>query len=92
MATTPAAARRLGQAPNMREDWDAIKYAVMLDLNCQKFMNPRLQTMLMQSGSAYLEETNHWGDTYWGVCNGVGQNNLGKILMEIRKACQSTMD
>jgi ribA/ribD-fused uncharacterized protein len=92
MASTPAAARRLGQSPGKRENWDAIKYAVMLDLNCQKYMNPRLQTMLLQSGNAYLEETNHWGDVYWGVCNGVGQNNLGKILMKIRDACRVTLD
>lgn len=29
-------------------------------------------------------EVNNWGDTYWGVCNGIGDNHLGKILMKIR--------
>lgn len=28
---------------------------------------------------------NYWKDTYWGVCNGVGENHLGKLLMKIRE-------
>ncbi len=31
-----------------------------------------------------LIEGNHWNDTFWGICNGNGENNLGKILMKIR--------
>ena len=33
----------------------------------------------------YIEETNHWGDVFWGVCDGVGESNLGKVLMGIRE-------
>lgn len=33
----------------------------------------------------YLEETNGWGDMYWGVYHGQGQNKLGMFHMEIRK-------
>jgi predicted NAD-dependent protein-ADP-ribosyltransferase YbiA (DUF1768 family) len=29
-------------------------------------------------------EGNSWGDTYWGVCKGKGQNKLGHILMQVR--------
>jgi hypothetical protein len=32
----------------------------------------------------YLEETNIWKDTFCGVYNGVGENNLGKIIMKTR--------
>jgi predicted NAD-dependent protein-ADP-ribosyltransferase YbiA (DUF1768 family) len=33
----------------------------------------------------YLEETNHWGDVFWGVDKDKGgKNNLGIILMHIR--------
>jgi predicted NAD-dependent protein-ADP-ribosyltransferase YbiA (DUF1768 family) len=33
-----------------------------------------------------LEERNAWGDTDWGTdINGVGENNLGKILMKVRE-------
>lgn len=28
--------------------------------------------------------SNTWGDKVWGVCNGEGENRLGKILMRIR--------
>jgi ribA/ribD-fused uncharacterized protein len=80
----PREARRLGQSSGCKPDWDNLKYDVMWDLCAQKFSYPKLQAMLLESGDAYLEETNTWGDIYWGVCNGVGQNNLGKILMEIR--------
>jgi len=31
---------------------------------------------------------NHWGDRYWGVCDGKGENNLGKIQMGIRRFWQ----
>lgn len=29
-------------------------------------------------------EGNTWGDKVWGVCDGIGENNLGKTLMRIR--------
>lgn len=38
----------------------------------------------MLTGDAELIEGNNWGDTFWGVCNGRGENMLGKLLMEIR--------
>jgi ribA/ribD-fused uncharacterized protein len=68
------------------EDWDKRKYEVMYKLVAQKFSfkNPELLQKLLDTKDAYIEETNYWKDTYWGVCNGVGENNLGKIIMEVR--------
>jgi ribA/ribD-fused uncharacterized protein len=80
----PSHARRHGQAKGCREDWEQVKYDIMYDLNAQKYAKPELGRLLLATGDAYLEETNWWGDVYWGVCKGVGQNNLGKILMTIR--------
>lgn len=80
----PKFAKRLGRKVTMRRDWDAIKYSIMLDLNRQKYLHPHLAKKLLATVNAYLEETNTWGDTYWGVCNEEGENNLGKILMQIR--------
>ena len=40
---------------------------------------------LLDTGDTELIEGNNWHDTFWGVCKGKGQNNLGKILMEVRK-------
>jgi hypothetical protein len=46
--------------------------------------NKNLRKMLVDTGDAYLEETNYWHDTFWGVYNGIGENNLGKLLMVVR--------
>ncbi len=50
----------------------------------QKFSHPGLLALLLATGDMELVEDNDWDDTYWGVCNGVGENNLGKLLMKIR--------
>jgi N-glycosidase YbiA len=39
---------------------------------------------LLDTGDAELVEVNHWRDFWWGVCNGVGANHLGRLLMTIR--------
>lgn len=41
--------------------------------------------MLKATGEQQIIEGNTWGDTYWGTCNDVGHNHLGKILMKIRE-------
>lgn len=40
---------------------------------------------LIDTGDAYIEEDNKHHDTFWGVCDGEGENQLGKLIMEIRK-------
>ena len=80
----PGEARRLGQQVVLRPDWGLVQLPIMVDLNLQKYADVKLGTMLLESEEAYLEETNHWGDVYWGVCNGIGENKLGKLLMDIR--------
>lgn len=78
-------AKREGRKVTMRADWDEVKLTVMKEILLDKFMrNEDLRDKLVATGDKYLEETNWWGDTYWGVCKSVGQNMLGKILMEIR--------
>ncbi len=72
------------RANEVRADFDEIKIGVMTEINRQKFSHPRLKQMLQETGNAILEEGNTWGDTFWGICDGVGENNLGKILMQIR--------
>jgi predicted NAD-dependent protein-ADP-ribosyltransferase YbiA (DUF1768 family) len=37
------------------------------------------------TGDRKLVEGNYWHDTFWGVCNGVGENYLGEILMHVRQ-------
>ena len=46
--------------------------------------NKDFADQLVSTGDRYLEETNTWYDTTWGVCDGTGLNWLGKILMQVR--------
>lgn len=72
------------------EEWDRIKTDIMKGLLYQKFnrdINPEMYKFLMETvGDRYIEETNWWNDTFWGVCNGKGQNVLGYTIMEIYKS------
>lgn len=78
-------AKRLGRKVALRKDWEEIKLLVMRSLLEQKFTkNSTLGLLLQNTGPQELIEGNNWGDTFWGVCRGVGENHLGKILMEIR--------
>lgn len=81
---TPGKAKRLGRRLPLREDWEQVKFQIMMDLVKQKFNDPGLAKMLLSTGDQYLAEGNTWGDTYWGVCDGVGKNCLGFILMRVR--------
>ena len=62
------------------------KLSVMEELLFIKFggKEPFLTRSLMATGEAELIEGNTWDDTFWGVCNGEGENNLGKLLMKVR--------
>jgi ribA/ribD-fused uncharacterized protein len=71
----------------IRPDWsDSMRLEVMEKLLVQKFdgRDSELQRKLIDTGNAELIEGNHWGDTFFGVCDGVGENHLGKILMKVR--------
>lgn len=83
-AETPGQAKRLGARCKMRENWDHIKIGVMREVIAQKFEDPDLRDFLLSTGEARLIEGNTWGDKFWGVCGGVGLNNLGLLLMERR--------
>lgn len=57
----------------------------MADIVTAKFeQNPELAARLIATAPAELIEGNSWGDTYWGVCGGQGENRLGLILMAVR--------
>ena len=51
---------------------------------CKFEQNQDCLERLLKTRDTELVEGNTWGDIYWGVCNGVGENHLGKILMRIR--------
>jgi ribA/ribD-fused uncharacterized protein len=82
---TPGQAKRLGKQLPLRPEWDKIKFQIMLDLLREKFSDRELRVRLLDTGDRELIEKNAWGDSCWGVCNDVGENNLGKLLMLVRK-------
>ena len=74
-----------GREITMRADWDDIRVNVMRQLLEQKFaLGSQCAHMLCLTEDHHIEETNTWGDTFWGVCRGEGLNVLGEMLMEIR--------
>lgn len=86
----PSQSKKAGRALQLRDDWEEVKYEIMYDIVLQKFVqNEWIQQKLLATDDAELIEGNWWGDTYWGVCKGVGENNLGKILMDVREYLRS---
>lgn len=81
---TPGETKKAGRRLQLRDNWDSIKNGIMLDIVRIKFQDPKLQLKLLATGNAELIEGNTWGDCWFGVCNGVGENHLGKILMKVR--------
>lgn len=84
-------AKRLGQQVVLREDWDDIKVAEMRRIIDAKFSNSELAMMLAAIGGEIVED-NHWNDTFWGRCDGIGENWLGRILMDKRAEILDDMD
>lgn len=82
---TPRQAKRNGQKVNLRPDWEDVKVPIMYELLLLKFTtHPELASKLLATYPAILIEGNHWHDTFWGICDGVGLNMLGKLLMKVR--------
>ena len=78
-------AKKAGRRVNLRPDWEAVKLDIMYQCVTDKFTrNADLKEKLLATGDAELIEGNTWNDTFWGVCNGKGENHLGKILMHVR--------
>jgi ribA/ribD-fused uncharacterized protein len=86
---TPVAAKDFLEKNGIKpEKWNITKkLAVMEELLKIKFggMDPLLTRALLDTDNAELIEGNTWNDTFWGVCNNQGENNLGKLLMKIRQ-------
>ncbi len=86
---SPGSAKHVAKSFPKRWDWDEVKLGVMAELLRLKFMIPDLREKLLATGDEDLIEGNTWGDTYWGVCRGIGQNHLGILLMELRSSLRA---
>lgn len=82
-------AKRAGRKVKIRPGWDGMKVGVMKELVQKKFQDPELKTRLLNTGDRIIIEGNDWGDTFWGMCDNQGRNELGQILMSIRSELRS---
>lgn len=81
----PSEAKKAGRKVILRKDWEQVKINIMAQIVKAKFeQNEELAVKLLNTGDAYLEEGNDWGDRIWGTVNGQGSNYLGYILMAVR--------
>lgn len=83
-AATPGSAKGRGRRIALRPDWEEVKLRHMELILREKFSDRELARKLVDTGDAELIEGNTWGDTYWGMCNDVGENHLGRLLMRVR--------
>jgi len=82
---TPKKAKHRGSKLVPTAGWENRKRDIMRELLLKKFSpGSELAGRLVATDDAELIEGNLWGDIFWGVCNGVGENHLGRLLMEIR--------
>lgn len=88
-AATPSEAKRRGRKVTLREDWDQLRIPAMHRVVRAKFENPELRRRLLATGDAQLIEGNWWGDQFWGVSKGRGENQLGRLLMQLRDELRS---
>jgi hypothetical protein len=84
LAGSARMAKVIGSKVQLRSNWEDIKVWLMLELLREKFMDRSLANMLLETGDAELVEDNNWHDEFWGMCNGRGKNQLGKLLMQVR--------
>ena len=78
-------ARLFGQTIPLIDNWNFIRIPIMFSLCKQKFMKHKdLQIKLKETENAELIEGNDYNDIFWGICNGIGENHLGKVLMQVR--------
>lgn len=62
----PSKAKRTGRRVSLRHDWEDVKVNEMRSIVFAKFsQNHELAKKLIQTGDAYLEEGNTWGDRTW---------------------------
>jgi ribA/ribD-fused uncharacterized protein len=89
----PGQAKKRGLGLLLRDDWEQVKIPIMRTLLRQKFARPDLRDKLLATGDRKLEEGNAWHDTFWGVDlrTRLGQNWLGRLLMEVRAELRAGM-
>lgn len=81
---TASQSKSRGRMISIRHDWEEKRIPIMSNLIRQKYWKEPFKSALLTTGDNEIQEGNYWGDTFWGVCRGIGCNNLGKIIMLVR--------
>lgn len=93
-APTPNDAKRLGRKCTLREDWEQVKFSVMVQgILYQVVQHQELLQLLLETGDREIREDSSYDDI-WGYRNlgkGPGQNLLGKAWMAVRENVQAEM-
>ena len=85
-AKTPYTSKLLGRKCKLDNNFTDFRLQLMKDIIFAKFSQDKwLKSELLKTRDCYIEEGNYWNDTYWGVCRGIGENHLGKIIMDVRR-------
>lgn len=87
-------AKYLSHRITTRADWKQVKLQIMYDILCVKFKhNDYFKQKLLATGNIEIIEHNTWNDKFWGVDEntGIGENNLGKLIMKIRDEIRNNM-
>lgn len=77
-------AKHFGRNVQVRPDWDSVKLDHMLAVLRAKFGQNRYLANRLRALDEPIVEENTWGDRYWGTCNGIGKNWLGRLLTKVR--------
>lgn len=90
LSASPSESKHLGRKVPLMEGFDEKKVGIMYAINLEKYkQNPELKDLLLATQDKHLVEWNYWGDRFWGMITTndnklVGDNNLGRVLMEVR--------
>lgn len=89
-SVSAGAVKKASRGIKLIDDWERLRIPIMRGCLLQKFGKSPFMEKLLATGNVHIQEGNHWGDKFWGVClrTGVGENHLGILIMEIRKGLQ----
>ena len=90
---TAGGAKRLGASvwktlsEDEKSEWLNHRVDHMIQVVRAKFYpGSHMAKLLLDTGYSTLIEGNEWGDTFWGMCGGKGENFLGRILESHRES------
>ena len=94
ISKSSVAVKSIGKTIKEQPDWYIQKWAILLYALREKFNKPRYKQLLLNTENLYIEETNWWGDCYFGVDikSGLGFNILGCMIIHVRNEIRWNLD